>query len=151
MKLSAFQAHLQKYPQHELAFFLPDGDRIAAHAHITEAGRVDKSFIDCGGTIRRTAACLLQAWVADDTDHRLLPGKLASVLEIAAPLFRGDDLDIEIEYEDCSISQFPVLEASASDETLIFRLGSKHTDCLAKDVCLPKSLASGACGATGCC
>ena len=151
MKLSEFKAHLQKHPNHELAFVLPDGDRIPAHAHITEAGRVDKSFIDCGGTIRRTATCSLQAWVADDVEHRFMPGKLAGVLDLAAPLFQSDDLDMEIEYEDCAISQFPVLEASASNDALLFRLGSKHTDCLAKDVCLPQS--TGACCGNdgGCC
>ena len=151
MKLSEFKAHLQQHPKHELAFVLPDGDRIAAHAHITEAGRVDKSFIDCGGTIRRVATCSLQAWVADDTDHRFTPGKLAGVLDIAAPLFQGDDLEVEVEYEDCSISQFPVLEAVESGGALLFRLGSKHTDCLAKDTCLPKSASPSACGTGGCC
>ena len=151
MKLSEFKARLQQHPQHELTFVLPDGDRIPAHAHITEAGRVDKSFIDCGGTIRRTAACSLQAWVAEDTDHRLLPGKLAGVLDMATPLFQGDDLDVEIEYEDCSISQFPVLEASTSADALLFHLGSKHTDCLAKELCLPKGADASACGPTGCC
>jgi len=137
MKISEFKTQLETHPDAELRFVLPDGDVIPAHAHITEAGRVDKSFIDCGGTIRQTSVCTLQAWVADDVEHRFLPGKLAGVLDIAAPLFRSDDLDVEIEYEDCAISQFPVLEVSAVDNVLTFKLGSKHTDCLAKDVCLP--------------
>lgn len=144
MKLSEFKSHLLTNPDAELRFVLPDGDIIPAHAHITEAGRIDKSFIDCGGTIRQTSACTLQAWVADDVEHRFLPGKLARVLDIAAPLFRSDDLDVEIEYEDCAISQFPVVEAAAAGGVLTFRLGSKHTDCLAKDVCIPQS-------AGGCC
>ena len=61
------------------------------------------------------------------------------MLQIAAPLFKGDDLEVEIEYEDCSISQFPVLEAKAEGTELVFQLGSKHTDCLAKELCLPQS------------
>ena len=141
MKISDFKTHLRKYPNHELTLILPDGGRIPAHAHITEAGRVDKSFIDCGGTIRRVASCSLQAWVATDTEHRLAPGKLAGVLDLAAPLFQGDDLDVEIEYEDGFISQFPVIEAGAEDTVLYFHLGTKHTDCLAKDVCLPRATA----------
>lgn len=148
MKISDFKTHLQRHPEAELRFVLPDGDVIPAHAHITEAGRIDKSFIDCGGTIRQTSACTLQAWVADDVEHRFLPGKLAGVLDIAAPLFRSDDLEVEVEYEDCAISQFPVLEATAADGVLTFHLGSKHTDCLAKDVCLPQA-AGGA--SAGCC
>ena len=91
---------------------------IAAHAHITEVGRIDKTFIDCGGTVRKVSTCSLQAWVADDTDHRLEPGQLATILDRAAPILSGDDLDVEIEYEDCQISQFPVETVSATDSGL---------------------------------
>lgn len=153
MKLSQFAAHLRQHPNHRLTFVLPDGDRIPPHFHITEAGRIDKSFIDCGATIRSTANCSLQAWVADDTEHRLTPEKLAGVLQIAGPLFRGDDLDVELEYEDCTISQYPILEAKSEGAELVFLLGSKHTDCLAKELCTPKSApaSEGCCGAGGCC
>jgi hypothetical protein len=151
MKLSTFQAHLLQHPDHALTFVLPDGGRIPAHFHITEAGRVDKSFIDCGSTIRTVATCSLQTWVADDLDHRFTPGKLAGVLKVAAPLFRGDDLDVEIEYEDGFLSQFPVLEATTEGRSLLFHLGLKHTDCLAKDICLPQAAGTECCGATGCC
>ncbi len=148
MKSSQFKQYLERYPDHELRFILPDDDMVPIHAHITEAGRIDKTFVDCGGIVRKISNVTLQAWVADDTDHRLSPGKLAGVMNIASPIFGGDDLEVEIEYEDCSISQFPVLTASVADGALSFRLGSKHTDCLAKDVCLPKS--GGGCG-PGCC
>jgi hypothetical protein len=150
MKLSAFKAHLQNHPDHELTFILPDGGRIPAHFHITEAGRVEKSFIDCGATIRRVVTCSLQAWVAEDFEHRFAPGKLARVLDVAAPLFQGEDLEVEIEYEDSFISQFPVLGAGASDGVLIFQLGAKHTDCLAKETCLPTADAD-ARSTAGCC
>jgi len=149
MKLSEFRAHLLEHPNHALVFALPDGGHIPAHFHITEAGRVDKSFIDCGATIRATATCSLQAWVADDLDHRLAPGKLAGVLDLAEPLFRGDDLEVEIEYEEGFISQFPVLAATAEGQSLVFHLGTKHTDCLAKDTCLPHS-AEPAAAVAGC-
>src|SRR6476620_3328794 len=146
MNQSEFKAHLEAHPQAQLRFVLPDGDVIAAHAHITEVGRVDKSFIDCGGTIRRNSACSLQAWVAEDVDHRLSPGKLAGVLDLAAPLFLGDDLPVEIEYEDCAISQFPVLSVSQEAEGVLrFVLGSKHTDCLAKELCLPQAQEGASC------
>ncbi len=151
MKLSEFKTHLLSHPALALAFVLPDGGIIPAHAHITEAGRVDKSFIDCGGAVRRVSACTLQAWVADDTEHRIQPGKLASVLDLAAPLFLGDDLDVEVEYEDGYLSQFPVLEARATASALLLQLGTKHTDCLAKDVCLPNNAAPAESCGTGCC
>ncbi len=149
MKTTEFKTHLLNYPNHELRFILPDGDSVPVHAHITEVGRIDKTFIDCGGTVRKISNATLQSWVADDVEHRFAPGKLAGVLDLAAPLFQGDDLDVEIEYEDCAISQFPVLTAKAEDGVLTFQLGSKHTDCLAKDVCLAEPTGCGDGG--GCC
>ncbi len=144
MKFSAFKEALQQAPTRQLRFILPDGDAIAAHAHITEVGRIDKMFIDCGGTVRKTSVCLLQAWVTDDTEHRLEPGTLASILDRAAPILNAEDLDMEIEYEDCQISQFPVENVSVQGDDLKFYLGTKHTDCLAKDICLPNG--AGTCG-----
>jgi hypothetical protein len=136
MKIAEFKKYLLATPDHEMRFVLPDGDVIPLHAHVTEVGRVDKNFIDCGGIGRSLSHCTLQVWVAaNDEEHRFAPGKLAKVLDMAAPLFRGDNLEVEVEYEDCSISQFPVLEAAVHDGALIFQLGSKHTDCLAKEAC----------------
>jgi hypothetical protein len=145
MKLTAFKAALQQAPAHQLCFVLPDGDLIAAHAHITEVGRIDKTFVDCGGTVRKVSTCSLQAWVANDTDHRLAPGQLASILDQAAPILADEDLEMEIEYEDCQISQYPVENVSVQGDDLKFYLGTKHTDCLAKDVCLSDGDGSGAC------
>jgi hypothetical protein len=136
MKVSEFKNYLEANPTAELRFVLPDGDLIPAHAHITEVGRIDKTFIDCGGTSRSLSLCSLQAWVAeDDETHRFAPGKLARVIDLAAPIFQGEDLDLEVEFEDCSISQFPVLTATITPGVLSFQLGSKHTDCLAKEAC----------------
>lgn len=145
MKLSAFKEALQQSPSQQLRFVLPDGELIAAHAHITEVGRIDKTFIDCGGTVRKVSVCTLQAWVADDVDHRLAPGQLASILDKAAPILADENLDVEIEYEDCQISQFPVENVSVQGGDLRFYLGTKHTDCLAKDVCLLDSSSESGC------
>lgn len=90
----------------------------------------------------------LQAGVAEDLDYRLSPGTFAGVLRIAGLIFGSDDLDAEIEYEDWSISQFPVLTGSVADGALSFRLGSKHTEYRAKDVCVPQS--GGGCGPDCC-
>ncbi|MGK0335318.1 MAG: hypothetical protein ACI974_002146, partial [Paraglaciecola sp.] len=32
---------------------LPDGTPVPAHFHVTEVGEVSKTFVDCGGTLRR--------------------------------------------------------------------------------------------------
>lgn len=149
MKLSEFKSHLLANPEQELRFTMPDGDVIPLHAHVTEIGRIDKNFIDCGGTVRSSSNCTLQVWVAaNDEAHRFLPGKLAKVVDMAAPILRGDDLEVEVEYEDCGgISQYPVLEAQIDSGVLNFKLGSKHTDCLAKEACGLEAAQSG----TGCC
>lgn len=152
MKLSEFKNLLLASPEQEMRFVLPDGDVIPLHAHVTEIGRVDKNFIDCGGITRSSSSCTLQVWVAEnDETHRFAPRKLAKVVEMATPLFRGDDLDVEVEYEDCSgFSQYPVLEAEVSDGALTFLLSSKHTDCLAKEACglepAKQGMGAGCCG-----
>ena len=152
MKSSSFVASLKQNPTLNLRFMLPDGGLVPAHAHITEVGRVDKTFFDCGATFRKNSFLCLQAWVADDTDHRLQAGKLADIIDRADPLFQGDDLDVELEYEDGLISQFPVHSVSNDSEWVVITLEMKHTDCLAKDICLPPSNeAEGCCSGSGCC
>ena len=152
MKTSLLLKALRDHPGHGLRFLLPDGGFIPAHAHVTEVGRVDKTFLDCGGTVRRASSLCLQTWVADDTDHRLATGKLADIIERATPILGSDDLNAEIEYEDGFISQFPIESAVTQDDAIVLRLGTKHTDCLAKDICLPKPQESpSCCTGTGCC
>ena len=126
---------------------LPDGGFVPAHFHVTEVGRVQKDFIDCGGTVRSSKACVLQVWVADDTHHRLDAGKLARVVQLAAPLLDGTDLPVEVEYDAGYITQLPVTAAEATPAGLLFHLGGKHTACLAPDRCG----VGGAAGAPGCC
>lgn len=154
MKVSEFRRHLQAAANHELCFVLPDGGRIPAHAHITEVGRTDRRFLDCGGTLRHVSSCTLQAWVADDVEHRLLPGSLVAILGKAEPILGTDELDVEIEYEDGFLSQFPVIGSEARDGILAFHLATKHTDCLAKEICTPAPAAgdqSECCASGGCC
>lgn len=128
-----------------VSFVLPDGGHIPPHAHITEVGRIDREFLDCGGVLRRTSFCSLQAWVADDTDHRLSASKLVTIISRAFEPLGLAALPVEVEFEDGRISQFPVVSVSAG-EAVVLHLGTKHTDCLAKEICLPAP------GATeGCC
>lgn len=157
MKTSELLATLGQHPNHHLKYILPDGGMIPVHAHITEVGRVDKTFLDCGATVRKISTLSLQAWVADDVDHRFTAGKLGLIIDRAAAIIGADDLPVEIEYEDGLISQFPVESITSSNEALLFHLGTKHTDCLAKDICLPPAgeqkgeEADSCCSGTGCC
>ncbi len=144
MQLRELKKALQGHPGKNLRFVLPAGDPIPADFHITEVGHVTKDFIDCGGTRHSTAACVLQAWVArNDKEHRLTASKLSSILELAGKVVPSDDLEVEVEYEDCAVSQHPVMAVDTSGAELVFTLGSKHTDCLARAAC---GLESCACG-----
>ncbi len=145
MNVGEFQSLLAKHPNAALHLMLPDGDFVPAHFHVTEVGRVQKDFIDCGGTTRSATSCLLQVWVAKDTDHRLAAGKLAGILQMAAPLLKSDALPVEVEYENGSVSQFPVGGAEVTPAGLLFHLGTKHTDCLAPDKCGVGPNATGCC------
>jgi hypothetical protein len=139
MKLSEFKRILEENPKDGLSFILPENEEIPSHFHITEVARVDKVFVDCGGTVRNVMNCCLQAWVSDeDQEHRISPEKLSAILDKASDILRDNDLDVELEYEDCCVlSQYPVCNAVREDGTLKFQLKSKHTDCLAKEQCLP--------------
>ena len=152
MNTAEFTALLSALGDKPVRFVLPDGGRIPDHAHITEVGRVDREFLDCGGERRKTSFCCLQAWVADDTDHRLPSGKLAEIIGRALEPLGLGGLPVEIEYEDGYVSQFPVVSLETGDVVLV-RLGTKHTDCLAKDVCLPPAAVGDSCctPGSGCC
>jgi hypothetical protein len=120
-----------------LGILLPDGGLVPAHFHITEVGHVLKRFIDCGGTRRTLETCLLQTWVHTDVEHQLLAGKLAVIFNQAGDLLPHQELPVEIEYEEGVVAQFPVEEAFSHEGKLMLRCGWKHTDCLARGVCLP--------------
>jgi hypothetical protein len=137
MKLTEFKSQLARHPGLPLRFVLPDGTKVAAHAHVTEVARIEKRFIDCGGTFRADAFCRLQLWVADDVEHRLRAEKLLAILEKAAGVLQGDELDVDIEHELQFITQFPLATIEASPEELLLQLTVRHADCLAKDRCLP--------------
>jgi Family of unknown function (DUF6428) len=121
-------------PSAAVHLMLPDGEFVPAHFHVTEVGRVQKDFIDCGGTRRSATSCVLQVWVATDTDHRLDTSKLAGILAVAGSLL-SDDLPVEVEYESGVVSQYLVATVEETPRGLLFHLGRKHTDCLAPDRC----------------
>jgi hypothetical protein len=144
---------LSDHQDKEMRFVLPDGDFIPNHYHITEVGKVQKDFVDCGGTLRKTCSCVLQVWVADDIEHRLTAGKLLEILNKANASLDLKELCLEVEYEDNVISQYKIagFEDRFKDKpsVLLFHLIKKQTACLAPDKCLPKK---GCCGGKkGCC
>ena len=153
MNITELKNVLDLNPDKGLRFILPSKDAIPAHFHITEVGYVQKDFIDCGGTRRAVSSCVLQAWVAaNDEDHALSAGKLASILKLAGKILPSEELTVEVEFEAPYISQFPIASADTEGDAVVFRLTTKHTDCLAKEQCGLESSGSSCCSAeSGCC
>jgi Family of unknown function (DUF6428) len=149
MTITELRRGLASNPNVGLHLMLPDGDFVPAHFHITEVGRVQKDFVDCGGTARSSTTCVLQAWVAADLEHRITSSKLLGILEAGASLLTNGDWPVEFEYEGERISQYPIAAAEVTPGGILFHLGTKHTACLAPDLCgVP---AAGSCGTAGCC
>ena len=137
MKLSELKSALSGHPSAHLQLILPDGAFIPAHAHVTEVARIDKRFIDCGGTLRSESQCRLQTWFSDDTEHRLTAGKLAKILNMAGSVLGTDDLDVDIEHQAGYISQFPLKSIEITPNGIILHLTERRTACLAEDKCKP--------------
>jgi hypothetical protein len=133
VKITQFRSALEAAPDALVRFTLPDGGQVPAHFHVTEVGYLSKKFIDCGGLTGATESCVLQTWLGDDDDHRLTAGRLAKILALGGRLWPHEDLNIEVEYDCCVISQYPVTAAKRMGEHLEFTLGSKSTQCLARE------------------
>jgi Family of unknown function (DUF6428) len=153
MKLSEIKDHLSRLET--IAFQLPDGTLVPNHFHVTEVGKINKHFIDCGGTIRNEEVINFQLWEADDYDHRLHPEKLVHIIELSEKVLGLEDLEIEVEYQGDTIGKFG-LDFDGKNFLLI----TKQTNCLAREECgipseKPKvrlsDLQKTNCSQTGCC
>ena len=114
-----------------IAFKLPSGELVPKHFHVTEVGKINKLFIDCGGTIRNEEVVNFQLWNANDYDHRLHPEKLIDIIELSeSKLHINENLPIEVEYQGETIGKYGL-----DFDGKHFLLTSKQTDCLAKDNC----------------
>lgn len=114
----------------EVGFVLPDGSMVAAHFHITEIGRIEKHFIDCGGTLRTEKRVGFQLWQAEDFDHRLGAEKLMKIIALSEKKLQLEDDEVEVEYQGETIGKY-TLDHNGQHFTLV----NTHTDCLAKDQC----------------
>ncbi|HEY3856064.1 MAG TPA: DUF6428 family protein [Verrucomicrobiae bacterium] len=137
MNVSQLKTELNKRPEAILRFILPNGNTIPAHAHVIEVARIDKRFIDCGGTLRNDSQCRLQTWFSDDVDHRLTAGKLSRILEMAVPVLGSNDLEVDIEHEVGFITQFPLESVEVLTGEIVLHLAERRTACLAPEKCKP--------------
>ncbi len=128
MKISQIKQKLKSLEI--ISFRLPDGTMVPGHFHVTEVGRINKHFIDCGGTVRHEEVSGFQLWDAHDYDHRLHPEKLIRIIELSERILGLEDLEIEVEYQASTIGKYGL-----DFDGRTFLLTSKHTDCLAKDHC----------------
>ena len=128
MKLSEVKKVLSSLT--EVNFRLSDGQRVAAHFHVTEVGQINKSFIDCGGVVRHESVVNFQLWNADDVDHRLKPQKLFNIIELSEKVLNIQDHEVEVEYQNTTIGKYD-LDFDGND----FILKNKQTACLAEDAC----------------
>ena len=136
---------LDDHKEAALYIMLPSGDFVPDHFHVTEVGRVQKNFIDCGGTRRESVSCLLQAWTAHDVEHRLVAGKLAKILKLGEKVLESDELSVEVEYGADVASQYAVTDVEVTPKGLLFVLTGKRTDCLAPDKCGVSKCKGGGC------
>lgn len=156
MQLADLKSLLTEHADRSFRIRLPDGGAIPVSFHVTEVGRLQKTFLDCGGTLRESTTCQLQIWVGEDYDHRIETGKLAAILDKAKSILPDDSVPVEIEYEDRVISQYTLTGHELLDDAVVLLLAHKHTECLAPELCGLPSLnrlpAIGAkCGPAGCC
>ncbi len=135
MQVDQFNLLLKASPNASLQFILPSGDSIPSHFHVTEVGRVEKAFVDCGGTVRHSTSCQLQLWTANDFDHRLKSDKLAVIMAMADPILKADDLQVEVEYGQNVASLYSVDHVVCALGSIQIFLAGKQTDCLAKEKC----------------
>jgi hypothetical protein len=135
LSLDDLRAALRAHPGRAVTLALPDGRRVPAEFHVTEAGTVTKDSIDCGGTRRRRVTAQLQTWTGRDAAHRLSTDRLARILEVCGPVLPAGDTPVEVEYEDGVVSQYPLAGIAAHETSLRLELGLRHTDGLARERC----------------
>jgi hypothetical protein len=128
MKLSEVKKHLST--AEAVNFALPNGSFVPESFHVTELGIITKHFIDCGGTVRNEKVANFQLWNANDTEHRLKPQKLLSIIALSEKTLGMEDLEIEVEYQSDTIGKYS-LGFNGKD----FVLETKQTACLASDSC----------------
>jgi len=159
MNLSELKSLLREHADRNFHIQLPDGEAVPVSFHVTEVGRVQKTFLDCGGTLRETLTCQLQVWVGEDYDHRIETGKMASILDKAKAYLPDESIPVEIEYEDRVISQYTIAGHEITTDAVVLQLAHKHTECLAPELCGLPSLnrlpaiggKNPCCGPAGCC
>lgn len=128
MKLSELKDYLIR--GNEINFRLPDGKRVAPHAHLTELGVTTKKYLDCGGKYREDHHISIQLLEADDTDHRLSPAKFLDIIAKTEQHIPLEDLEIMVEHQNDTVGIYRLEEGPEG-----MNLSSTEVACLASDNC----------------
>jgi hypothetical protein len=118
----------------KIQFCLPNGTYIPKHFHVTEIGRIQKDFVDCGGVKRKEEYCSMQLWVAGDVDHQIALEKLMKIIEAGSDLDLGN-LPVMFEYQTDTLGLYFVNLVQIGMNSTIIHLRSVYANCLAPDKC----------------
>lgn len=128
MKLSELKKVLEEVDH--ISFYLPNGEMIPSHFHVTEVGQINKNFIDCGGTLRSESVINFQLWTANDYDHKLSVERLKEIIKMSENALALNDAEIEVEYQAATIGKYHLDFKEGA-----FHLLNTQTACLAPDNC----------------
>lgn len=128
MNLSEVKTALEQVDA--IVFQLPDGEFVPAHFHVTEIGKINKQFIDCGRVLRKEEKINFQLWSSEDVEHRLSPEKLRRIIDLSEEKLKAGEGEIEVEYQGKTIEKY-----SLDFNGEYFLLTTQHTGCLAKVDC----------------
>lgn len=116
-------------------YYLPNGQKIHGHYHITDIGSVTANFIDCGGQVRSEQHVQIQLWLGADLDHTLTAQKSQSIFKRSqAVLNLLDDLEnsaVLIEYKTDLVALYQLGKADVTADRVKFYLQDRTTQCLA--------------------
>jgi len=145
MNLGLFLNLLESNKNASLRFTLPDGKFVESHFHVTEIGKITKDFIDCGGTHRNKQSCILQLWVANDSQHNLKSDKLLKIFSLAEYLKLDKELPVEVQYGLKQAVVYDIASCRFSEHLIDIILTPQITNCLAPDKCGVKCCSNGNC------
>ena len=151
MKFHELRSVLETNPNRLPRFVLPDGDYIPAHAHVTEVSHVIRNLVDCGGVMGKEEKVLLQAHVGNDIHHRLRSDRFAKILQLGNKVVPNADLDVDVEYDCCVVSQYPITEVRATDDHFDIVLARGRTQCRPRERRRSAKLSACCATAESCC
>ena len=117
-----------------IQFCLPNGKYIEKHYHVTEIGKTQKEFADCGGVKRKEEYCNMQLWVANDVDHQITLEKLMKIIEAGSYLELGD-LPVVFEYQTDTLGLYFINLVQIGTHATTIHLKNVNANCLAPDKC----------------